>query len=98
MASNKAKIQYKKDIDYQLSQFFTFRKINLTYTLYPGTKRKTDVSNVCSIHDKFFCDAMVEKGIIQDDDYTVIEKVTYQMGYVDKENPRVDIEIEVIND
>lgn len=96
MASNKAKIQYKKDMDYQLSQLFHFKKIKLVFTLFPGTKRKTDISNVLSIHDKFLCDAMVERGIITDDDYTVISEVVYRFGCVDKKNPRVEIEIEAL--
>lgn len=98
MASNKAKIQYKKDIDYQLSQLFTFDKIALTYILFPATKRKTDISNVLSIHDKFFCDALVEKGVIKDDDYTNISEVVYKFGEVDKDNPRVEIYIKSNND
>lgn len=93
MASNTAKIQYKKDIDYQISQLFTFKKITLTYILYPATKRKTDISNVLSIHDKFFCDALVEKGVIADDDYNCIPEVNYKFGEVDKESPRVEIHI-----
>ena len=93
MASNKAKIQYKKDIDSQLAQLYTFGKISLVYILFPVTKRKTDISNVLSIHDKFFCDALVERKIIKDDDYNIISEVTYKFGCVDKNNPRVEIEI-----
>ena len=96
MASNKAKIQYKKDIDYQISQLFKFDKISITYILFPATKRKTDISNVLSVHDKFACDAVVEKGVLSDDDYTVIPEVIYKFGEVDKKDPRVEIHINPI--
>lgn len=69
-------------------------KVQITYTLYPKTKRLTDVSNVCSVVDKFFCDALVKMGKLEDDNYLFLPKVIYQFGEVDKDNPRVDIEIQ----
>lgn len=53
-----------------------------------------DVSNVCSVVDKFFCDALVEEGRIPDDNYDHIPEIKYIFGEVDKTNPRVDVEIE----
>ena len=65
----------------------------LTYTLYPQSKRTLDVSNICSVVDKFFCDAMTELGFWEDDNYHIIPEVKYRFGEVDKENPRVSITI-----
>lgn len=70
-----------------------FTKVKIIYTLYPKDRRRKDLSNVCSIVDKYVCDALVEKGILPDDDYTVVTNVEFKFGAVDKENPRVDIEI-----
>ena len=71
-------------------------KIRLTYILFPQTKRRTDIGNVLSIHDKFFCDALVEFKRLPDDDYRYIDEVMYKFGRVDKENPRVEVWIEVM--
>lgn len=65
-----------------------------TYTVYPGSGRKFDLGNVCSIIQKFTDDALIELGIITDDSYKIIPKVYYRFGTIDKENPRVELEIE----
>lgn len=65
--------------------------VSLEYILYPKTKRRTDLTNVLSIHSKFFEDALQDK--IPDDDYHHIPKVTYSFGEVDPGNPRVEIHI-----
>lgn len=63
------------------------------YTVFPGSARSFDTANVCSIVDKFTADALQELGIIENDNYKIIPKITYQFGKVDKENPRVELEI-----
>lgn len=67
--------------------------LHLTYTLYPKTNRLCDTANVCSIHDKFFCDSLVELRHIADDNYIHIPEITYRFGNIDKLNPRVEITI-----
>lgn len=66
---------------------------SFTYTVFPVSGRKFDIANVCSIIDKFTCDALVEFGIITDDSYKVIPEVNYRFGAVDKENPRCELVI-----
>lgn len=73
-----------------------FTRIEIIYTLYPKTKRKCDVANVLSVVDKYFSDALVEFGRIEDDNYDFIPKVVYEMGEVDKEWPRATITIKEI--
>lgn len=73
-----------------------FNKIEIEYTLYPKTKRLCDVSNILSIVDKFFCDTLVKEGKLEDDNYTYIPKVSYQIGEVDKLNPRAEILIKEV--
>jgi len=68
----------------------------ITYTLYPASRRTIDVSNVCCIVDKFFCDALVEIGMLPDDNVQYVPEVVYRFGHVDKDNPRVNVEIESI--
>lgn len=93
---NQAKKEYKETVLPQLENLPRFSKINITYTVYPQSLRKFDLANVCSIVDKFFCDALVESGHLEDDNYTYIPNVTYLMGTIDKNNPRVEIRIEEI--
>ena len=64
-----------------------------TYTLFQQSGRATDVANVLSIVDKFTCDALVELGVLPDDNHKIVKEVVYRYGGVDKENPRAELEI-----
>jgi len=68
-------------------------RIHLSYTIFPKTRAKLDVSNVCSIVDKFFSDALTSCGIIEDDNHQVVLSVCYRYGNVDPHNPRCVIVI-----
>jgi|TARA_R100000664_G_scaffold29346_1_gene41174 hypothetical protein len=65
----------------------------LTYTYYAKSKRRLDVSNPCSIIDKFTCDALVKAGVLEDDSSKQIKQVIYKYGGIDKDNPRCELEI-----
>ncbi len=66
--------------------------ITLHYAVCPKTKRRLDVMNVGTIVDKYFSDTLTELGIIEDDDYTHIPKVTVSFGGLcDKEHVLVTI-------
>lgn len=93
MVLNNAKKTFKGMMIPLMVDLPKFHKVEIRYKLFPKTKRLCDVSNVCSIVDKFFCDALVELGKIEDDNYLFIPKVTYEIGEVDKHNPRVEIRI-----
>ena len=64
-----------------------------TYTVFPGSNRKFDIGNVLPAVEKFTDDALIELGIIPDDSYKVIPAIDYRFGGVDKENPRIELEI-----
>lgn len=68
-------------------------RIGLTFKLFKGSRRRIDRANPLSIHEKFFCDAMVEAGCIPDDNDDYIAWTKYCSGEVDKYNPRVEITI-----
>ena len=91
MTLNKAKVIFKELITPFLVQIPKLKCCSLEYVLYPKTNRLCDVSNVCSIVDKFFSDAFVESGHLEDDNYTFIHDIKYRFGAVDPENPRVDV-------
>ena len=69
----------------------------LTYTYYAKSKRRLDVSNPCSIIDKFTCDALVKAGVLEDDSSKQIKQVIYKYGGIDKENPRCELVIKKID-
>jgi hypothetical protein len=63
------------------------------YKVYSGTNRRFDVGNICSVHEKFFEDALVELGKLPDDSTEYIPLVMYVGCGVDKVSPRVEIEV-----
>ena len=90
---NAAKKVYKSTVMPQLVGRVLQTPICVQYVYYPKTKRKTDLGNVLSIHQKFFEDALTELGCIADDDYSLIPQSIYSFGAVDPLNPRVEITI-----
>jgi len=95
---NAVKKTYKEYMQKQIKTLPTLNKIACRFVLYPKTNRLCDLPNICSIHDKFFMDALVEYGIIADDNYTIHIASTSSFGSVCKNNPRVDIEIYQVKD
>lgn len=93
MTLAKAKVIFQNQVLPLIKDIPTLNKVRLIYTLFPRTKVRTDVSNVCSIVDKFFSDTAVHAGILPDDDYLTLTEVTYRFGSVDKLNPRVEVHI-----
>ena len=95
---NKSKVNYSEEVKSILGDIQeTFNQVRLIYTYFPKDKRKRDISNICSIVDKYFCDALVDLGLIPDDNFDHVKEVTYRFGEIDKNNPRVEVVIEPIN-
>lgn len=69
------------------------QEVMVQYTYYHGNKGKIDISNPCSIIDKFACDALTKARIWKDDDVKVVKSVSYIWGGVDKDNPRCEMHI-----
>lgn len=94
---NQAKINYKMFMKKQIEKIPKLQPpIQITYRLYKGDKRNCDVGNVCSIHQKFFEDALVELGKLPDDNHNMIKRSIFEWGGVDKLNPCVSILVEEI--
>lgn len=97
MTNNQAKTMFK----YLLSQAnglpcLSKHPYRFIYTLFQQSARATDVANVLSIVDKFTCDALVELGVLIDDNHKIIPEVVYRYGGVDKVNPRAELLIKSI--
>lgn len=69
----------------------------IEYTIYYPTRRLFDIDNIGSVITKFTHDALVEFGILEDDNYKIVEEITYKFGGIDKEDPRCDVVIEETN-
>lgn len=63
--------------------------VSILAVFFPPDRRKADLSN------KFesVADLLVDAGVLEDDNWFVCPSVTIELGEVDKENPRVEIEI-----
>lgn len=87
-----------KDIVEKKVEGIKFGKMVLNFILHRGDKRRVDRANILSIHEKFFCDALTEAECIKDDCDEFLHSTHYYTGVIDKDNPRVDIEIWEMND
>ena len=92
--TNTAKHRYKEFMREQITKLKgKVDKALFIYTVYKGDKRSFDIGNIVSIHQKFFEDAMVELGRLSEDKYSVIPMFIGCFGGIDKDNPRVEIEV-----
>lgn len=96
--SNNLKIEYKDIAEEKLKIFrceeWLEPPFRLHFVLWKKDKRKVDRANVLSVHEKFFCDALVELGYVTDDNDNYISSSHYYTGGVCKNDPRVDIYIQ----
>lgn len=88
---NKAKQLFNENFYSVLKGLPTYNKVEITYTIFAGSKAKFDLANIGSILDKFFCDALQIYNLIPDDNYEHIIKVTFVFGGLDLRNPHANI-------
>tara|TARA_R110002012_G_C11464968_1_gene593286 strand:- start:108 stop:491 length:384 start_codon:yes stop_codon:yes gene_type:complete len=92
--SNKAKIKFKELIQDQLDSFEPIQgRIKIKYTLFAKHNNSPDLDNFIGTVKKFFQDALVESGLVEDDNVNIIISNSEYYGGVDKNNPRVEAEI-----
>jgi hypothetical protein len=75
----------------ELADIVAAGRLRLIYTIYPF--QKSDIANVASIVDKFFCDVLQEMNVIYNDDHHTIGEIIYRFGSVDRTNPRCEVKI-----
>lgn len=88
---NKAKVVFAEMIAPVLASIPRMNTTKLHFKLFFGSNRDVDTANVCSIVEKFFCDAMVSHGILEDDNRHFLIGSTSDFGGVDTKNPRVEV-------
>ena len=88
--NNQAKKIYTEMMKAQMDGY-RFNKIQIEFCLYKGSKSKIDRANIYSIVEKFFCDALVNNGCLEDDNDDFIIRTIYRKTEIDKNNPRCEI-------
>lgn len=96
MVLNQAKVAWKDVVKKAVGkqQILFTGPCTFTYTVYPGNNRAFDIGNVLPIVQKFTDDALIELGIITDDNFKHISRNVHRFGSVDKGNPHVVLTIE----
>lgn len=79
---------WHKDALKQLSNINKIDSNELTITFYAGDNRKYDLTNKA----ESIMDTLVDAGLIEDDNYSIISKLHLHFGGVDKNNARCEIE------
>ena len=87
------KIKFAEAVQDQIAPLPQFDWVEFDYILFPGSAREIDTNNVCSIVDKFFCDAFVKAGKLPDDNYKYLRKSIFRFGEIDRNNARVELHI-----
>ena len=70
--------------------------VKLEYLYFLRDKRLVDVGNIHSVVEKYFLDALVELGRIEDDNYQYVIGASYYFGGIDKDNPRCEVTIKEV--
>lgn len=84
---------FHKYVKTRLSGLPRLGKVKLHYEIHPKSKGRLDTMNVGSVVDKFFSDALVECGVIEDDDYNNVIFNSFCFGSVNPKDPHVLITI-----
>ena len=84
-------LQYEKECSYFLSKYKTNidYPINLKCIFYVRDNRRRDLANYLEAIQ----DILVKYEVLKDDNYNIVYSLDGTRMYVDKENPRVEIEI-----
>ena len=83
---NKVKRDYHKEVEEWVKMLPKFKSLTPKYTLFFKGKRKKDIDNSIFPVHKFLMDALVEGGVIEDDHYNFVTKVTTEFGGLGDDN------------
>jgi hypothetical protein len=84
---------FQKSMRPVLSGLPQLGKVKLHYEIHPKSSGRLDTMNVGAIVDKYFSDALVESGIIEDDDYKNVIFNSFCFGSVSPKDPHVLVTI-----
>ena len=94
--SDRAKKHYcsliKNQLWYLDKEHIKIDRYNIKYKLYTGSNRP-DMMNIVAVIDKYAQDAIKDAGLTIDDSVKHNRKVSVEFVEVDKNNPRIEMEI-----
>ena len=94
----KAKNLYCEIMAEQIKQFDPIKgKLKIHYEFYAARNDSPDLDNFVGAAKKFFQDALVKNGLIEDDNVNFITKNSESYSGIDKENPRIEAFITVLD-
>ena len=67
-------------------------KYQVSYRLFYKNPA-TDMMNVVACIDKFMNDGLIKAGVVIDDNVGVYRKVTAEVGWQDRDTPRIEVEV-----
>lgn len=88
---------YARDCGKQITSKYQLKvdyPINLKCVYFRQTKHRVDLTNLLAAT----CDILTDYGVIADDNYKIVKTVDGSRVDFDKSNPRVEIEIERIEE
>ncbi len=94
--SNDAKKAYSESLREQLEGLAIQTPVEVTYKVFKASKRRLDKMNVISVVSKFLLDSITEYGCWEDDNDDYVKTETILPTELDRENPRVEINIKEI--
>ena len=83
---NNVKQAYHKVAEEFVNTLPKYKKLVPHYTLYFKGKRKKDIDNYTAPLHKFLMDALVEGGVIEDDNYDYVTGFSTKFGGIREEN------------
>ena len=91
---NKVKIDYHHIVwakTFNSTEKFTNYQIH--YRLFYKNKQ-SDLMNIVSVIDKFVNDGLIQAGVVIDDNVGLYRKVTAEVGWQDRDTPRIEVLVE----
>ena len=90
-AGNEMKQHYQRAIAVQLPRWRTTKPVWIVYKYY-CPNRKKDLDNISGFFHKVFQDALVERKVIPNDNWTYIKGFSDEF-FLDRGNPRIEVEV-----
>ena len=93
---NEVKIDFEKTITNMFNVFFPDAKISGAYGIkgtYYYKNSGSDLGNVTFILSKFINDALQVQNVVINDNVKYCKEECYKVGELDKENPRLEVEL-----
>lgn len=88
------KILFDSKIDLPAECLIPFEpNVEIEYKFFFPTKAKRDIDNSLAVVSKFTGDALVKRGVLEDDDFKIVNRIVGVYGGIDRDNPRCEVTV-----